>query len=490
MKNARGNSFYSKLKQFNFNAPLNFLNHRLWGYSDIPYLKGNPFLGRLNYVLTEDGNINNLLSAGKLASEHPSGMCYYWLAHKLVLIITKPNDIKELLISNDSNISRRSVTRFVELFWGPNIISDPREIWKKKKTIYTQHLGIPEALKKCEKSMHLISDKYLQKIQCEAKRTINLRELLSDYTLETILSIMIPPDETRDISIYKNYMSYISDNVVNVKNLFKWGLPPFLRRIFYKHQPTDVTQVKEKMHKMFDDLILCPYGDHIKNSDNFLHFIGQVRNEQNEPLCLKDNKDIFGDSNALFFAAQDTVTSTFEFTIKSIATHPEIKEKLYEALDYELNGKEFTMENINKVTYLEMIIKEVLRLYPPSGIFPRMVDKSFTLNKLPLARGTIVLLSPYLTHRRPELWPYPEQFNPERFSKSNSSKILPHSYIPFGDGRHGCVGWRFAQQQLKMFLAAIYLRYDVEVIDNDFELTFYRTTLKPKKITSVRFIPR
>lgn len=477
--------FFLKIKQLYMNLPINFSLLTGWRYPTIPRLLGNPIIGRLTSILTEEGVMQNLLAAGKLARNHKSGMCYYWLGNKPVLLITAPEHIQQVLITNDKNVSRRSITRFIELLWGPNIISDPHEVWKKKRSIYVNHLASTKALNGLEESMKIVVNKYLQKLELNKEKSINLQELLGDFSLDMVLNILMPFDATRDTSKYKNYMTFIGENVTNVKNIFKWSLPSVIRKFFLKKNANNLDQIKAQMRNNFKDLILCPYESHIQNTENFIRSIGKLRTEEK----LTEIPDVFGDGNALFFAAQDTVANTLEFTIKLLCANPKIEETLRTQLKTHLHDKEFSIENINSVEYLERVIKESLRLFPPSAFFPRAVDHPFKVNNLSLSKGSIIIISPYLTHRRPDIWNEPDQFNPDRFSKENNAERPAHSYIPFGDGIHGCAGWKFAMQELKLLLAAIYMKYHVEIENNDFATTFHRTTMRPKSTTIAHFIP-
>lgn len=482
-------SFLQKAKEIYMNSPVNFSLITGWRYPGIPRLTGNPILGRLLNLLSDNGILKNLLEAAKLATEHPSGMCYYWLANKLVLLVTKPEDIEKVLIINDENVSRRSATKFMESFLGPNIATDQDNLWKQKKQIYIKHFAGHEALRESEPTMQAIVCKYVQAINTKKQNPIKLREFLSHYTLDMVLSALIPYDHERDLTKFVNYTSFVGNHATNIRNIFKWSVPIFIRKLLFRNESTDLTPIKNQMRTTFNEILLSPHQACIKNSNNFINSICKLRGNPDQEELIS-NADVFGDTNVLLFAAQDTVTTTFEFAIKLLCANPIIEEKLRAELLVQLRDQEFNTDNINKVEYLEMIIKETLRLYPPSLILPiRGVDKPFKLGNLRLAKGDYINISPYITQHLNSLWENPDQFIPERFSKENAAKIPAHAYIPFGDGRHGCAGWRFAYQQLKLLLAAIYMRYHVVIENNDFQFRLFCTTIQPKIPTMAKFIP-
>lgn len=451
-------------------------------YPNIPRLKGNFILGRLLYLLSDQGILQNLIASGQLASNHPSGLCYYWLANKLVLLVTHPNHIKEALIDHDADISRRTATRFIERFWGPNIAIDQNDLWKKKRTIYLKYLAEREALFKQESPMKAVIHKYIEQIKIQQEKEVNLETILKGFTLDNILNVMIPYEPQRNTQEFANYTHFVGNHVANIRNIFKWSLPGFLRKLIYWNEKDTPQKIKSHMQSSLNKMLFCPYRSSIENNDNFIRAIWNINKNKTGQADLLENADVFGDTNALFFTAQDTVTFSLIFAIKLLCAHPEVKAQLCLELEqHRVHPEHLNAEEIHKLDYLDCVVKEILRLYPASPTLPpRGVDRPFKMAGLSLGKGDLILVSPYLTHRISSIWKNPEQFDPTRFSRENSSAIPTHAYLPFGDGRHTCPGWKFAYLQIKFFLAAVFSTFEVKMIHNDFELCFEQTTLRPR----------
>ena len=113
--------------------------------------------------------------------------------------------------------------------------------------------------------------------------------------------------------------------------------------------------------------------------------------------------------------------------------------------------------------YLQQVVDETLRMYPPKPNVPRMCIKDYKVpgTDLVIEKGTSLLISLYGLHNDPEYFPNPEKFDPERFSEENKPKIKPYTYIPFGDGPRICIGMRFGLQQVKIGLASILKNFRV-----------------------------
>lgn len=159
---------------------------------------------------------------------------------------------------------------------------------------------------------------------------------------------------------------------------------------------------------------------------------------------------------AFFIAGLDATSSAVAFTFYLLALHPDVQQKLREEVDrcFEENGEEPSLDDVSKLKYLNCIISESLRMYPPAVRVERTACQDVTLGDtgINLSKGCAVVIPVYAMHHDPEYFPDPEKFDPERFSDENIGSIQPYSYLPFGAGPRNCIGMRFALQALRMCL--------------------------------------
>ncbi|XP_053692240.1 uncharacterized protein LOC128740702 [Sabethes cyaneus] len=170
-----------------------------------------------------------------------------------------------------------------------------------------------------------------------------------------------------------------------------------------------------------------------------------------KPLSREDIRE---EVDTFMFEGHDTTTSGISFTIWHLAKYETVQEKLYEDICNHLgeNKSTFKLTNIQiqKMTYLDMVIKESLRLIPPVPIIGRTLLEDMELNGVIVPAGTNVNIKIYNIHRNPKVWPDPEKFDPERFSKANESSYGPYDYIPFSFGSRNCIGQKYATMELKV----------------------------------------
>jgi cytochrome P450 len=136
--------------------------------------------------------------------------------------------------------------------------------------------------------------------------------------------------------------------------------------------------------------------------------------------------------------------------------------RLYEEVKsaVDANG-EINYEMLAKLPYLDAVISETLRLYPPARRLDRETTTVYKLadTGIELYKGQVVHIPVYALHHSEEYYPNAERFNPDRFLPENRHQITPYTYLPFGGGPRNCIGMRFALMEAKLGLAQIVQRY-------------------------------
>lgn len=166
----------------------------------------------------------------------------------------------------------------------------------------------------------------------------------------------------------------------------------------------------------------------------------------------------------LLFAGHDTTAATVAWLFSSICRHPDVYEKLQQEIDDTLEGRQPEADELfNDMPYLDMVVKETLRLYPPAWIGPRMARKEFRIYGHRVPANTHVAYCSWATHRLPHIYPDPEAFKPERFTEEKYRALEPGAYVPFGRGPRTCIGMRFGELEAKMLTVVLMQRFKLEL---------------------------
>jgi cytochrome P450 len=183
----------------------------------------------------------------------------------------------------------------------------------------------------------------------------------------------------------------------------------------------------------------------------------------------------------LMFAGHDTSTSTVTFALYELAHHPEVLARLCEEQDRVLAGEGPTIDQLEReMPYLDMVVDEVLRLYPPAWIGPRRAVRDFEFGGYAVPRGAYVNYVSWASHRLPEVFPEPEAFVPERFTRERKAELPRGAYVPFGGGKRVCIGKRFGQIEVKLVTTMLLQRLRADVLPGRTMTVRQSPTLSPR----------
>lgn len=193
----------------------------------------------------------------------------------------------------------------------------------------------------------------------------------------------------------------------------------------------------------------------------------------------------------LMFAGHDTSTSTLTFMLHELARHPEVTRRLHEEQDRVLGGETPTAQQLEKeMPYLEMVLDEVLRLYPPAWIGPRRAIREYEFGGFTVPEGAYVNYCSWASHRLPEVFPQPEAFIPERFTRERKAALPRGAYVPFGGGSRICIGKRFGQTEVKLVATMLLQRLRAEALPGRTVSIRQMPTLSPRGGLRMRVQPR
>jgi cytochrome P450 len=245
------------------------------------------------------------------------------------------------------------------------------------------------------------------------------------------------------------------------------------------------------------DMPFTSYGRRMaakRNVDSFIYkVIEQRRTEKQDVgdvlsmlLTTQDEEQSLTDTQihdhiiTFVAAGHETTALALTWTFYLLSEHPAIYKKLLNEVQTVLGNDAPTVDTIGNLPYLEWVLNESMRLYPPAWSQGRRAIEAFDLDGYHFPAGTLLMFSQWVMHRQPDIWEAPTEFRPERWDPASGQKVPQWAYFPFGGGPRMCIGMPFAQMEAKLLLATIVQHYRLQLTSGYHPELLPLITLRPK----------
>ncbi|HEY2671534.1 MAG TPA: cytochrome P450 [Rugosimonospora sp.] len=178
--------------------------------------------------------------------------------------------------------------------------------------------------------------------------------------------------------------------------------------------------------------------------------------EDGERLTDREVRD---DVVAMFVGGSETTAVALTWLWIVMDQRPDVAARICAEIDEQVGSGRPGREHLAGLRYTGLVLQELLRLYPVGWIIPRTADQPDVIDGVRVAGGAPVLISPYLTHRMPQLWDRPDEFEPERFTPERREGQHRFAYYPFSGGAHRCLGSHFFMVEAQLIVAALLARF-------------------------------
>nr|UOU03255.1 cytochrome P450 3049B1-3 [Brachionus rubens] len=262
--------------------------------------------------------------------------------------------------------------------------------------------------------------------------SITSKNELKTYLAESLIKFNeVLVDPTIKFTLSGRLMMWRYKSILN--NLRELGRSQILKRI--KH-------MKEGGH-LIDDFLTT-----------------MIKNYQNSDFVIEDMIDEFV---TFFITGQETTANLMAALVLELGQRPEILKKVKDEIDFEIGSKRtIGCEDVQKLKYLNSVIKETLRVWSVIPFLGRTNDVPFKIGKYDIPIGSDILTCSYVSGKMEEFFPNPLEFDPERFH-SNKHEIKNYTYFPFGMGTRICIGMNFSQIETKVLMVKLIQNFDFKL---------------------------
>ncbi|XP_065362919.1 cytochrome P450 4d1 isoform X1 [Calliphora vicina] len=434
-----------------------------------------------------------------------------WLGPELNLITSDLKDI-EIILGGIVHNEKAGEYKVLEPWLKEGLLISRGRKWHMRRKLITGafHFQIlPQFIDNFENESRVMIAE-LEKAVCEGgnKAEIHLYELISLCTLDVICESAMGVSVHAQTNADSEYVRAVKTiSTVLHKRMFD-----ILYRFNLTYQFTKLARDEKKalaiLHGFTEKIIVQRREELLKAKDtetqSQIDDVGSKRKMAFLDILLQSeidgkplsNLDIREEVDTFMFEGHDTTSSAITFCLYNLALYPKCQQKCFEEI-IQVFGKDkskpVTYEDLNNLHYVELCIKETLRMFPSVPLLGRKVTEECEINGKIVPAGTNIGISPLHLGRQEELFPDPNTFKPERFEMDyTTDKMSPYAYIPFSAGPRNCIGQKFAMLEIKTVLTNVLRHYELDYAGNKDEelLLIAELILRPKDPLMFKITPR
>ncbi|XP_055370803.1 cytochrome P450 4g1-like [Condylostylus longicornis] len=478
----------------------------------IPGPTSLPFIGNAHLVVGKTHN--EILEMALKLSKNFGNSSKAWLGSKLLVFLTDPRDV-EIILSSNTHLDKSEEYRFFKPWLGNGLLISSGDFWRRHRKMIapTFHQNV---LKSFIGTFYENSTNVVNRLKKELNtgKDFDVHDYMSEATVDILLETAMGTKRTAqnnqgyeyamavmkmcDIIHKRTYnILYRWDTFYNKTSLRNYeekllGIIHGLTKRVIKHKNENY----DKLYK--DGSVPTPSLHDIIKHDYMDESSNKSENKKTEAKGLRDDLDdidendvgekrrlafldlmietakgganltddeIKDEVNTIMFEGHDTTAAASSFTLCLLGIHKDIQDKVYKEL-YSIFGdsdRPCTFNDTLEMKYLERVIMESLRMYPPVPVIARHVNEDIKLasENYVIPKGATVVVVQFKIHRRPDIYPNPDVFNPDNFLPENSANRHYYSFIPFSAGPRSCVGRKYAMLKLKVLLSTILRNYKI-----------------------------
>ncbi|XP_044742419.1 cytochrome P450 4C1-like [Chrysoperla carnea] len=405
------------------------------------------------------------------------------MLHIVAINFAKPDDIEEILKSS-TQLQKGFIYFLIKPWLQEGLLTSGGDYWRVRRKMLTPafHFTILKQFANIFEENSKLAVQNLSK-ECEKMYT-NVAEYINDYALHTLCDTTLGckfESTSAEFSNYKKALHRFGE--IAVYRLSRpWVFPDFLFNL--SHLKYKTIQTIKTLRSFTSKIItsrLETWDPNIVDNTTIETTSGRRLYSMLDLLILHmktngdiDYKGIQEEVDTFVFEGHDTTSVAIVNMLMLLANHTEVQDKILEEL-YSVVGEDISKisyTDLQSLKYLEMCIKETLRLYPSVPFIARTLTEPLELKDgVVLPKGLLCNVHIYDLHHDAEYWPEPEKFIPERFTEENCAKRNPFSYVPFSAGPRNCIGQKFAILQMKSIISNILFNYILEPIDTPESIT-------------------
>ncbi|MEZ4519512.1 MAG: cytochrome P450 [Chloroflexota bacterium] len=377
-------------------------------------------------------------------------------------LVSDPEMIREILVTKvDQFPKEERDIRLLSRLIGEGLVTTNGEIHKRQRRLTQPAFHT----KRIEAYADTIVDYTVATMdEWQDGMTLDVSEAMRELTMYIVAKTLFGADRVT----MKETADNVGTAIHTIQNIAdaEFSLPIVLPTWLPTQRNRDRKEANQVLEATIDQLVSQRRNEAtngvVTDTGDLLSMLLLTQDESGDGMTDREVKDQL---LTLFLAGHETTSNALMWTFYLLSQHPDIAQKLRDEVDAVLEGRPPQLSDLPNLPYALQVIKESMRMYPPVWILNvRSAASDVVVGDYSLDKGSMIMISPYVMHHRPEYFPEPERFDPERFTPEREKLLLRYAYMPFGSGPRVCIGNSFAMMEAQLIVAAVAQRFDLQLI--------------------------
>ena len=391
------------------------------------------------------------------------------------VLVNEPAFIEHILLTNHHNYVKSRLSRqILRPVLGNGLLISEGEFWRRQRRImapafHRQRVALAAGV--VVRRARQCVERW--RVSHESGQCLDISHEMMSLTMEIVAEALFSSDIADSIDELDRAVKTLIASLGTPNPLDVLGFPEW----FPRWRSRRARSALALLDRMIYEIIATRRGTREVSGD----LLGLLLSARDEETGEGMTDTQVRDEVITFFAAgHETTALALTWTLYLLSRHPEIERTLHGEVDRVLAGREATFDDLEALPYTRMVIQEAMRLFPPAFGLSRRALADDQVGEYTIRSGSLVTISPYLTHRNPRLWKDPLRFDPQRFTSDRIKARHRFAYLPFGGGPRICIGRGFAMAEACLVLATIARAYRLRTASGHKVEARGRVTLRPR----------
>jgi cytochrome P450 len=360
------------------------------------------------------------------------------------VLLNRPEYIQQLLLLQHAKLHKSALTKMaVQPLLGDGLLISEGDFWRQQRRL-AQPAFHKSRVNEYEPAM--VECALAQTRKWSDGETRNMAEEMMQLTLEVAVQTLFGTSLAGESEKIGRSMTFLMRHYLQ-RARTPWRIP--------EAWPTRANKIARRDREYLDSLVYRIIEERKKDMRPCRDLLSMLMAAMNEDGSRMTAKQLRDETMTLFLAGHETTALALGWTWYLLSENPQAEGRLHEELDATLHGNPATVADLERLPYLQAVVRESLRLYPPAYMMARANVTPVMIGEYEIPAGTTILSSQWVTHRDARYFEEPEAFRPERWLDRLEERLEGGTYYPFGDGPRRCIGQGFALLEIALAIAAI-----------------------------------